>query len=115
MIGIILDVLFVGGIAFALSYAGRILGPTPKHRGDGNLPYETGMRPIEHAEDKISVLYWKYAVLFVVFDVDLALLFPWALSRSSLTLHNVLSVSLFVGITGLMIAYFWAKGVLECR
>ena len=115
MIGILLDVLFVGGIAFILSYAGRLLGPTPKHAGDGNLPYETGMRPIEHAEDKISVLYWKFAVLFVVFDVDLALLFPWALSRSSLTLGNVLSVSLFVGMTGLMIAYFWAKGVLECR
>lgn len=115
MIGLILDVLFVGGVAFALSYAGRLLGPTPRHDGDGNLPYETGMPPIEFAADKISVLYWKFAVLFVVFDVDLALLFPWALSRPNVTLGEVLSVSLFVGITALMIAYFWAKGVLECR
>ncbi len=115
MIALILDVVFVGGVALALSYAGRILGPKPKHAGDGNLPYETGMRPIEHAEDKITVLYWKFAVLFVVFDVDLALLFPWALSKPTLSLGSVLAVSLFVATTGLMVAYFWAKGVLECR
>ncbi len=115
MTALILDVLVVGTIATIMTYAGRLLGPAPKHEGDGNIPYETGVRPIEHAEEKISVLYWKFAVLFVVFDVDLALLFPWALSRPHLTLLSVLSVTLFVLITALMVVYFWAKGVLECR
>lgn len=110
-----LDFLMVGALILVFSFAGRLLGPRPVHQGDGDLPYETGMRPIEPAIDRMSVQYYKYAVLFVVFDVDLAFLLPWAFGRRPLALEQVVTMTIFVSFIGLMLAYFWRKGVLECK
>ena len=63
----------------------------------------------------MTVSYWRYAVLFVVFDVDLAFLLPWALSRPILDLTSMLAITGFIALVLLMLAYFWRKGVLECR
>jgi NADH-quinone oxidoreductase subunit A len=115
VIAIVLDALVVLALVLALSNAGKLLGPKPVHEGDADLPYETGMRPIEPALDRMSVLYVKFAVLFVVFDVDLAFLLPWAFGRAALSMEQLVSMSIFVAFVGLMLAYFWRKGVLECK
>ena len=102
-------------MVLALSYSGRFLGPQPRHEGDAEMPFETGQLPFEPAAAKMSVLYYRFAVLFVVFDVDLAFLLPLALSRPALDLRQATAMTVFVGLIGFMLAYFWRKGALECR
>ncbi len=109
------DFLIVFLVVFAFANAGKLLGPKPVHEGDADVPYETGMRPIEPAIDRMAVLYYRFAVLFVVFDVDLAFLLPWAFGRRSLSLEQLVTMTLFIGVVSLMLAYFWRKGVLECK
>jgi NADH-quinone oxidoreductase subunit A len=95
--------------------AGKLFGPRSRHEGDADMPYETGMPPLSPANERMTVLYWRFAVLFVVFDVDLAFLLPWALSRPALDGATVAAITAFTALVLLMLAYFWRKGVLECR
>lgn len=115
LIALALDAVMVFGLVFVMANAGRLFGPKPVHQGDADLPYETGLRPIEPAADRMSVLYYRFAVLFVVFDVDLAFLLPWAFGRRQLSLEQAVAMTVFVALIGLMLAYFWRKGVLECK
>jgi NADH-quinone oxidoreductase subunit A len=105
----------VAVVMLVLLNAGRLFGPRPRHEGDAELPYETGLPPREEAGRSMSALYWRYAVLFVVFDVDLAFLLPWALNRGTLNGHAVAAVTVFVGLLVFMLGYFWRKGALSCR
>ena len=115
-LALIVNAVVVLGLLLIFANAGRILGPKGrKHAEQYAMPYETGMPPIAPALDRMSVLYYKFAVLFVVFDVDLAFLLPWALNRPALSLAMMISVTVFVALIGLMLAYLWRRGVLECR
>ncbi len=98
-----------------MSNAGRIFGPEVRHQGDADLPFETGMRPLQETGPGMSALYWRFAVLFVVFDVDLVFLLPWALNRASLDSTPLAAVTVFVGLLLFMLGYFWRKGALSCR
>lgn len=95
--------------------SGKLLGPLSRREGQADMPYETGMPPLSPANERMTVLYWRFAVLFVVFDVDLAFLLPWALSRPALDAGALAAITGFTALILLMLAYFWRKGVLECR
>ncbi len=106
----------VVGMTGFFAGAGWMFGPRSKREGDADMPYETGLPPLAPAHERMTVLYWRFAVLFVVFDVDLAFLLPWVLlKRSDLDLGAMLAITGFTGILLMMLAYFWRKGVLECR
>ena len=111
----VLNLVAVLAILAVLLSVGRLLGPRPKHEGDADLPYETGLPPMEESGRAMSALYWRFAVLFVVFYVDLAFLLPWALNRGTLNGHAVAAVTIFIGLLVFMLAYFWRKGSLSCR
>ena len=113
--GVALDILMVLGLVLAMSLSSRLLGPRPAHEGDAEMPYETGVVPFGLALKHMSVLYWRFAVLFVVFDVDLAFLLPWALSGQAPGARALLAITGFVAVLALMLGYFWRKGALECR
>jgi NADH-quinone oxidoreductase subunit A len=99
----------------AFANAGKLLGPRSRREGDADMPYETGLPPLSPANERMTVLYWRFAVLFVVFDVDLAFLLPWALSRPSLDAYTMAAITGFTALLLLMLGYFWRKGILECR
>jgi NADH-quinone oxidoreductase subunit A len=107
----------VGVLALAgfFASAGTLFGPRSKREGDADMPYETGLPPLSPAHASMTALYWRFAVLFVVFDVDLAFLLPWAMSRPSLDLSSALAFTGFIGLLLFMIVYFRRKGVLSCR
>lgn len=115
MLALAINALVVLAITGLFANAGKLFGPKPKHQGDAELPYETGMPPLAPAYEKMTVLYWRFAVLFVVFDVDLAFLLPWALSKPAIDFQAMLAITGFVSLVLLMLAYFWRKGALECR
>lgn len=109
-----LNLLIVAALATTMSLLSRILGPKSVIEGEKGLPYETGMPPMENPYHETSVLYYRFAVLFVVFDVDLAFLLPWVWLRHSLTLTAAVSMTVFILLVGFMLAYVWKKGLLRC-
>lgn len=113
-VALVADLLLVLAVAAAFSLSGRLFGPNSRREGDALEPYETGLRPLAPPGERMSPLFIRFAVLFVVFDVDLAFLLPWALTRPALSLPLAVSATLFSGLVGFMLIYFWRKGALEC-
>ena len=114
-LGLLVDAALVAGLVDFFLAANGLFGARGTHEGDGLLPYETGMPPLERAVDSMAVTYYRFAVLFVVFDVDLAFVLPWALNRGGLDVGQAAAMSVFMALMFLMLIYFWRKGVLECR
>lgn len=115
MLALLLNAAAVLLLTGFFASSGRLLGPRSRREGDADMPYETGMPPLAPANERMTVLYWRFAVLFVVFDVDLAFLLPWALSKPALDAATMAAITGFTALVLLMLAYFWRKGVLECR
>ena len=112
-----LAVNFVAVLAITglFANAGKMFGPKSVRQGDADMPYETGLPPLSSAHERMTVLYHRFAVLFVVFDVDLAFLLPWALNRPAVDAAAMGAITFFTLTVLLMLAYFWRKGALECR
>ena len=108
-----LNLILAAVLAAVFSSLSVLLGPSRLLDKDKGLPYETGMPPFESAAGRMSVLYHRFAVLFVVFDVDLALLIPMVLLRDRLTLEAMWSMTLFLFLISLTLVYVWRKGALE--
>jgi NADH-quinone oxidoreductase subunit A len=91
---------------------GALLGP---HRPDPEKlsPYECGFEAFEDARMKFDVRYYLVAILFILFDLEIAFLFPWAAVINEIGLFGFLSMMLFLGILVVGFIYEWMKGALE--
>ena len=100
-------VLGVGMIA-----AGAILGP---HRPDSEKlsPYECGFEAFEDSRMKFDVRYYLVAILFIIFDLEIAFLFPWAIVLDRIGLFGFMAMMVFLGILVVGFIYEWRKGALE--
>ncbi|MFQ5754589.1 MAG: NADH-quinone oxidoreductase subunit A [Acidiferrobacterales bacterium] len=101
--------LFLGA---ALMLLGGILGP---HNPDSEKlsPYECGFEAFEDSRMKFDVRYYLVAILFIIFDLEIAFLFPWAIVLEEIGLFGFLSMMLFLGILIIGFLYEWKKGALE--
>jgi NADH-quinone oxidoreductase subunit A len=77
------------------------------------LPYECGIDPIGDARERISVRFYIVAMLFLVFDVEVVFLFPWAVIYDRLALFGLIEMLIFIGILVIGYYYAWRKGALE--
>ncbi|MFT7414019.1 MAG: NADH-quinone oxidoreductase subunit A [Methylophagaceae bacterium] len=102
------------GISFGVMplLAGFILGP---RRPDDakRSPYECGFEPFEDAHMKFDVRYYLVAILFIIFDLEIAFLFPWAVVLDEIGIFGLLAMFLFLGILVVGFIYEWKKGALE--
>ena len=76
-------------------------------------PYECGFEAFEDARMKFDVRYYLVAILFILFDLEIAFLFPWAIVLSELGWFGVISMSVFLLILVVGFIYEWMKGALE--
>jgi NADH-quinone oxidoreductase subunit A len=76
-------------------------------------PYECGFEAFEDARMKFDVRYYLVAILFILFDLEIAFLFPWAVVINEIGLAGFLAMMLFLGILVVGFAYEWMKGALE--
>ncbi|MFN0040423.1 MAG: NADH-quinone oxidoreductase subunit A [Burkholderiales bacterium] len=113
----ILMFIFVGlgfGVALPLvgSVLSRLLGA---HRPDAEKlsPYECGFEAFEDARMKFDVRYYLVAILFILFDLEIAFLFPWAVVLREIGLFGFLSMLVFLAILVVGFVYEWKKGALE--
>src|SRR5438445_1376920 len=101
-----------GVLGLALFTIGWILGP---RRPDAEKlsPYECGFEAFEDSRIKFDVRYYLVAILFIVFDLEIAFLFPWAVALGKLGLFGLGAMTLFLGILVVGFIYEWKKGALE--
>ena len=90
----------------------RILGT---HRPDDEKrsPYECGFEPFDDARMQFDVRYYLVAILFILFDLEVAFLVPWALVLKELGMTGFISMMIFLAILVVGFIYEWKKGALE--
>ena len=111
-----LPILIFLAIAFGLSFviiiASQIIArqnPDPEKVS----PYECGFEPFGDARARFDVRYYLVAILFIIFDLEVAFLFPWAVSLGKIGVFGFWSMVLFLGILTVGFVYEWKKGALE--
>jgi NADH-quinone oxidoreductase subunit A len=99
-------------VGIAPMVLGRLIAP---HRPDPEKlsPYECGFEAFEDARMKFDVRYYLVAILFILFDLEIAFLFPWAVALKDIGLAGFLSMMLFLAILVVGFVYEWMKGALE--
>ncbi len=102
------------GLAFGVGpiVAGLLLAP---NRPDSEKlsPYECGFEAFEDARMKFDVRYYLVAILFILFDLEIAFLFPWAIVLEEIGLAGFVAMMVFLGILVVGFIYEWMKGALE--
>ena len=91
---------------------GYLLGPR-RPDVEKDSPYECGFEAFENARMKFDVRYYLVAILFIIFDLEIAFLFPWAVALESLGVVGLVSMFIFLGILVVGFLYEWKKGALE--
>ena len=91
---------------------GKILAPN-KPDSEKNSPYECGFEAFEDARMKFDVRYYLVAILFILFDLEIAFLFPWAVVLQEIGLFGFIAMMVFLGILIVGFVYEWMKGALE--
>ena len=100
------------GIGVAPQVIGYILGPNRPDKAK-NSPYECGFEAFEDARMKFDVRYYLIAILFILFDLETAFLFPWAVALKELGMFGFLIGVEFVGVLTIGFVYMWQKGALD--
>ncbi|WP_035708516.1 NADH-quinone oxidoreductase subunit A [Niveispirillum irakense] len=75
--------------------------------------YECGFEPFDDARSKFDVRFYLVAILFIIFDLEVAFLFPWAISLGQIGMFGFWSMMIFLGILTIGFIYEWKKGALE--
>jgi NADH-quinone oxidoreductase subunit A len=99
-------------IGVALVTIGGLLGPT-RPDSEKLSAYECGFEAFEDSRTKFDVRYYLIAILFIIFDLEIAFFLPWALALETLGMFGV--AAMFVFVVELVIGYFviWKRGALE--
>ena len=98
--------LVTGGIL------GGLLGPR-KADSEKNSPYECGFEAFEDTRSQFDVRYYLVAILFIIFDLEIAFFIPWALVLDKLGIFGLLAMMVFVLELVIGFIYLWKKGALE--
>ena len=96
-----------------LSPDGKFISFMKPYRGIMNVWVKDFAEPFENARMKFDVRYYLVAILFIVFDLEIAFLFPWAVSLDSVGLFGVLAMGIFLLVLVVGFIYEWKKGALE--
>ncbi len=109
---IVVFLVIAGGLALVMVLASLIAG---KQKPDAEKlsPYECGFEPFGDARSKFDVRFYLVSILFIIFDLEIAFLFPWAITLGDLGLFGFWSMMLFLGILTIGFIYEWRKGALD--
>jgi NADH-quinone oxidoreductase subunit A len=109
---ILIFLAVAGGLGVVLLALGFVFGsgrPDPQKLS----PYECGFEAFEDSRMKFDVRYYLVAILFIVFDLEIAFLFPWAVALDSIGVVGLAAMGVFLLVLVVGFAYEWKKGALE--
>ena len=99
-------------IGIALIVIGNLLGPR-RPDAEKAAPYECGFEAFEDARMRFDVRYYLIAILFIIFDLEIAFVFPWATVFGKLGLLGLVEMGMFLLLLVIGFVYVWKKGALE--
>ena len=103
---------FATGFAAFNIFVSKLIGP--KHPTPEKLaPYECGMPPVGDARERHPVKFYLVAMIFLLFDIEVAFLYPWAMALRDLGWNGFVQVVLFMALLLAGYVYVWRKGVLD--
>ena len=109
----ILIFIFIGmGIAIGMTALSFIAGES-KPDSEKLSAYECGFEPFEDSRMEFDVRFYLVAILFIIFDLEIAFLFPWAISLGQIGLLGFCSMMIFLFILTIGFIYEWKKGALD--
>lgn len=111
-IPVLVHFVIVVVLTAALPVIHAILGgsrPTPSKME----PYESGVWTIGSTRERVPVRYYLIAMLFILFDIEIVFLFPWAVVYRRLGAFGLIEMLVFVGVLGAGLVYAWKRGALE--
>jgi len=107
-------VFFCIAVAIAgLMVGGSWLAARQKPDAEKAAPYECGFEPFGDARNRFDVRFYLVSILFIIFDLEVAFLFPWAVTLGKTGLFGFWSMMLFLGVLTVGFIYEWRKGALE--
>jgi len=111
-----LPILIFLGIAVVLSlvFVGAAVLVARQNPDDEKLSaYECGFDAFEDSRGQFDVRFYLVAILFIIFDLEVAFLFPWAIALGDIGLYGFWSMIVFLGVLTVGFVYEWNKGALE--
>jgi NADH-quinone oxidoreductase subunit A len=109
----ILVFLGIAGVIAIAMVGGSLLLARQKPYAEKLSAYECGFEAFEDARRRFDVRFYLVAILFIIFDLEVAFLFPWAVSLRDIGLFGYLSMLGFLGVLTVGFIYEWRKGALE--
>ena len=109
---VLLFILVGLGVGVAPQLIGYLLGPKRPDAAK-NSAYECGFEAFEDARMKFDVRYYLIAILFILFDLEIAFLFPWALALKEIGFIGFIDMMIFLAILVAGFAYMWIKGAID--
>ncbi len=109
---VLLFILVGVAVGIVPQVLGYLLGPNRPNEAK-NSPYECGFEAFEDARMKFDVRYYLIAILFILFDLEIAFLFPWAAALKEVGLLGFFEVLAFLAIVAVGFVYMWKKGALD--
>ena len=101
--------LIMGSVFIIL---GKLLGPS-RPDAEKNSPYECGFEAFEDSRMKFDVRYYLVAILFIIFDLEIAFLFPWAIVLDEIGTFGLAAMGVFLIVLVIGFIFEWKKGALE--
>ena len=109
---IFIFIVIAFSMSFGFAFLSGVVGPNKPDK-EKLSAYECGFEPFEDARVKFDVRFYLVAILFIIFDLEVAFLFPWAISLSLIGLVGYLSMMIFLLILTVGFVYEWKKGALD--
>jgi len=107
VVAVVAAVVIVGLLVLS-----TVLGPRNPSK-DKMMPYECGIIPQEEAKGRYPVRFATLAMLFIIFDVEVIFMYPWAVALDELKLFGLIEMAVFMIILGIAYVYIWGRGGLE--
>jgi NADH-quinone oxidoreductase subunit A len=111
-LSILIMVALGAGFALTSVLLSGVLGPS-KPSAEKSAPYECGMPAVGDARERQTVKFYLVAMIFLLFDIEVAFLYPWAMALRSLGWNGFVQVVLFMALLLAGYVYVWRKGALE--
>jgi NADH-quinone oxidoreductase subunit A len=109
----ILVFIVIAGVIAVAMVGGSLLAARQKPYAEKLSAYECGFEAFDDARRRFDVRFYLVAILFIIFDLEVAFLFPWAVSLSDIGLFGFLSMVGFLGVLTVGFVYEWCKGALD--
>ncbi len=109
---VLIFIVIGSAVGAAMIGLGFVLSPS-RPDSEKNSPYECGFEAFEDSRMKFDVRYYLVAILFIIFDLEIAFLFPWAVVLDQIGMAGFWAMMIFLGILVVGFIYEWKKGALE--